>query len=248
MLMPFLYSVYGYSNGALWRFSRLGFNGQKIDALTGMYLLGNGYRAYNPIQMRFHSPDNMSPFGAGGFNAYAYCSGDPVNASDPGGHWTLKRYNSMPTLRPRPQPRRSPVPDLQGQPAGLERISNLPAMDNLLSRLKNTELVSLSQTSKTLAQAVGYRSSNRASTLTGSMELLAAAEGKHQGVLPKDALARAELLYPDYHGGPKELMRTWQSSRLADSYEDLSHASAVIGPGGVLGIRQGPQTQWLSPR
>lgn len=36
--------------------------------------------------MRFHSPDNMSPFGEGGLNAYVYCEGDPVNFVDPEGH------------------------------------------------------------------------------------------------------------------------------------------------------------------
>ncbi|WP_363262991.1 F-box protein [Pseudomonas sp.] len=121
-------------------------------------------------------------------------------------------------------------------------------MDNILSRLGNADLMNLSQTSKTLARAVGHRSSNRASKLSGSMELLAAAEGNHEGVLPKDALARAEHLHPHYRGGPKELMRMWQGSRQADSYEDPSPASAIVGPGGVLGIRQGQQTQWLSPR
>ena len=35
--------------------------------------------------MRFNSPDQLSPFDAGGLNAYAYCSGDPVNRSDPSG-------------------------------------------------------------------------------------------------------------------------------------------------------------------
>jgi hypothetical protein len=50
-------------------------------------LLGNGYRAYNPRLMRFHSPDSWSPFGGGGLNAYMYCVGDPVNRSDPTGHW-----------------------------------------------------------------------------------------------------------------------------------------------------------------
>ncbi|MFG0411793.1 hypothetical protein [Pseudomonas sp. NY5710] len=87
-----------------------------------------------------------------------------------------------------------------------------------------------------------------ASKLSGSMELLTAAEGNQKGVLPKDALARAEDLYPDYPGGPKALMRMWQSSSLADAYEDPSPPSTVIGRGGVLGIRQGNQTQWLSPR
>lgn len=64
----------------------LGFNGQPRDPLTGHYLLGNGYRAFNPVLMRFNSPDNASPFGKGGLNAYAYCLGDPVNMHDPTGH------------------------------------------------------------------------------------------------------------------------------------------------------------------
>jgi len=64
-----------------------GFNGEQPDPDTGHYLLGNGYRAYNPLLMRFNSPDSLSPFGEGGLNAYAYCVGDPVNRSDPTGHF-----------------------------------------------------------------------------------------------------------------------------------------------------------------
>lgn len=64
----------------------LGFNGQPRDPFTGHYLLGNGYRAFNPVLMRFNSPDNASPFDKGGLNAYAYCLGDPVNMHDPTGH------------------------------------------------------------------------------------------------------------------------------------------------------------------
>lgn len=63
-----------------------GFNGERADPLTGHYLLGNGYRAFNPILMRFNSPDRWSPFGKGGINAYAYCAGEPVNRTDPTGH------------------------------------------------------------------------------------------------------------------------------------------------------------------
>ncbi|POP65718.1 RHS repeat-associated core domain-containing protein [Pseudomonas syringae] len=66
-----------------------GFNGEQPDPLTGHYLLGNGYRAYNPVLMRFNSPDSMSPFGKGGLNAYAYCVGDPVNRVDPNGHISI---------------------------------------------------------------------------------------------------------------------------------------------------------------
>ncbi|AAZ34779.1 RHS repeat-associated core domain-containing protein [Pseudomonas savastanoi pv. phaseolicola] len=77
------YSPYGHSaQGG--PFS--GFNGERADPVTGHYLLGNGYRAFNPVLMRFNSPDSLSPFGRAGLNAYVYCQGDPVNRSDPSGH------------------------------------------------------------------------------------------------------------------------------------------------------------------
>ena len=63
-----------------------GFNGERPEPLTGHYLLGQGYRAFNPVLMRFNSPDSWSPFGDGGINAYAYCDNDPVNKVDPTGH------------------------------------------------------------------------------------------------------------------------------------------------------------------
>ncbi|WP_244142238.1 RHS repeat domain-containing protein [Pseudomonas gozinkensis] len=80
------YSPYGYRPAEGGLFSLAGFNGEQLDAVTGLYLLGNGYRAYSPTLMRFTSPDSMSPFGAGGLNTYAYCLGDPVNRVDPTGH------------------------------------------------------------------------------------------------------------------------------------------------------------------
>lgn len=69
-----------------------GFNGERRDPLSGHYHLGNGYRAYNPALMRFNCPDSMSPFGAGGINAYAYCAGDPVNYTDPSGHFSWNTF------------------------------------------------------------------------------------------------------------------------------------------------------------
>lgn len=63
-----------------------GFNGERCDPVSGGYHLGNGYRAYNPVLMRFNCPDSLSPFGEGGINPYAYCAGDPVNFTDPSGH------------------------------------------------------------------------------------------------------------------------------------------------------------------
>lgn len=65
--------------------SLLGFTGETVDSVTGHYLLGNGHRGFNPLLMRFNSPDRFSPFGRGGLNPYAYCMGNPVNFSDPTG-------------------------------------------------------------------------------------------------------------------------------------------------------------------
>jgi RHS repeat-associated protein len=112
-LNPLSYSPYGHrpaENGLL---SLLGFNGERPDPVTGCYLLGNGYRAFNPVLMRFNSPDSWSPFGKGGLNAYAYCVGDPVNHVDKNGHvpnffkpalrhfgWIKKSKPSIETLVP----------------------------------------------------------------------------------------------------------------------------------------------------
>ncbi|WP_447801985.1 RHS repeat-associated core domain-containing protein [Pseudomonas serbica] len=83
------YSPYGHSTSVSRLLSLLRFNGERADRLTGHYLLGNGYRAFNPVLMRFNSPDSFSPFGSGGLNSYAYVQGDPINRRDPTGHTLL---------------------------------------------------------------------------------------------------------------------------------------------------------------
>jgi len=80
------YTAYGYDMPKAETTHLLGFTGAYRDALTGGYFLGNGYRAYNPVLMRFNSPDSLSSFGEGGINAYAYCKNDPVNFQDNNGH------------------------------------------------------------------------------------------------------------------------------------------------------------------
>jgi RHS repeat-associated protein len=67
----------------------IGFNGVVHEPRTRWQLLGNGRRAFNPVLMRFHSPDRLSPFSRGGLNTYVYCSGDPINLEDPSGHFAL---------------------------------------------------------------------------------------------------------------------------------------------------------------
>ena len=83
---PYTYTPYGHRPMENDLLSVLGFNGERPDPLTGYYLLGQGYRAFNPVLMRFNSTDSLSPFGEGGINTYAYCSADPINKHDPNGH------------------------------------------------------------------------------------------------------------------------------------------------------------------
>ncbi|CAI8839500.1 RHS repeat-associated core domain protein-containing protein [Pseudomonas sp. IT-P12] len=82
------YTPYGHRQTESGWLSLLGFNGERPDPVTGLYLLGNGYRAFNPALMRFNSPDrdSFSPFGRGGLNPYCYCLGDPINFMDKNGH------------------------------------------------------------------------------------------------------------------------------------------------------------------
>jgi len=87
----------------------LRFNGQRKEYASGHYLLGNGYRAFNPVLMRFHSPDSLSPMGAGGLNCYAYCAGDPINNVDPTGHMLKSIFNRSARRVQAPEPFNVPV-------------------------------------------------------------------------------------------------------------------------------------------
>ncbi len=81
------FSPYGVRSSPDGATGALGFNGEYLER-SGLYLPGS-YRAYSPALRRFCQPDNLSPFAAGGLNAYAWCLGDPVNRIDPSGHMAL---------------------------------------------------------------------------------------------------------------------------------------------------------------
>lgn len=89
------YTPFGHSTS---RESLLAFNGEFQEGLTGLYPLGNGHRMYSPAQMRFSSPDKLSPFDRGGLNSYAYCEADPVNRTDPSGRIPLPLKTAIKVL------------------------------------------------------------------------------------------------------------------------------------------------------
>lgn len=132
-LNPVAYSAYGHQSASRPIATRLGFSGELSERMSGWYLLGNGYRAYNPTLMHFHSPDSLSPFGKGGFNAYMYCVGDPVNFTDPTGHVKLprifRRTRPRATLLQRPQTAAIP-----------NDYVALPATSSSAARPSNTQL------------------------------------------------------------------------------------------------------------
>ncbi|WP_338523185.1 RHS repeat-associated core domain-containing protein [Pseudomonas batumici] len=89
------YNAYGHRSAGEAASATLGFNGELREDVNECYLLGNGYRVYSPGLMRFQSPDSISPFEQGGVNAYAYCGGDPVNRTDPSGHFSFTAIGSL---------------------------------------------------------------------------------------------------------------------------------------------------------
>ncbi|RMN64956.1 YD repeat-containing protein [Pseudomonas syringae] len=121
-----------------------GFNGERADPVTGHYLLGKGYRAFNPVLMRFNSPDSLSPCGRGGLNAYAYCQGDPVNRSDPGGHISSPFLARM---------------RMHFKPRSSVTIENLPdeMIGKILERLSFTDVNELGKASTRLNSAIAMQ-------------------------------------------------------------------------------------------
>lgn len=108
-----------------------GFNGQRLEPRTGHYLLGSGYRAYNPVLMHFNNPDALSPFARGGLNAYAYCLGDPVNLLDPDGHAGVMKWLRMIFQRAK-------MPFVS-RPRGAKLLHNEPGSSSTLNQAKLPE-------------------------------------------------------------------------------------------------------------
>ncbi|MVV51439.1 RHS repeat-associated core domain-containing protein [Pseudomonas sp. PB120] len=135
------YCTYGHQTAQQKVATHMGFNGEVRESSLGWYLLGNGYRAYNPVLMRFHSPDSLSPFGAGGLNAYMYCGGEPVMGSDPSGRFNPRKWwpNIKKTFKPRTT---NSFPALETRP-GTRPNEYLPLPRNSRAAAVPTSTVSL---------------------------------------------------------------------------------------------------------
>ena len=171
-LHAFAYTPYGHRplNGLL---SLLGFNGERPDPVTGHYHLGNGYRQFNSVLMRFNSPDSWSPFGEGGLNAYAYCAGDPVNRMDQTGHSFYTALKAVLKFRrPLSKMRRS-LMDGTSSNAGRSSALDLPATSSVNSLTQHTPPTApmsnasaeLTASSPTTTASLSLKSQHRANRL-----------------------------------------------------------------------------------
>ena len=167
LLQHIRYTSYGYAPAESGLSRLLGFNGECPERVTGHYLLGQGNRAFNPVLMRFNSPDELSPFGEGGMNTYAYCGGDPINFQDPTGNIYGPMAKSM---------------------MKISSMANIlkhgkPTFQNALKRLQNSP----SRASKTAARTT-------ASTSTSTPIASRNPPSSQQGSIAQAASAAEELV------------------------------------------------------
>ena len=86
-----LLTTTGSMASTLGYYNPLRYRGYVYDEETGLYYLQSRY--YNPTWGRFVNADDIAYLGANAdlisFNLYAYCSNNPVNHSDPTGHFII---------------------------------------------------------------------------------------------------------------------------------------------------------------
>ena len=234
------YSVYGYSPSDEQRV--LGFNGERDDKTTGHYLLGNGYRAFNPVLMRFNSPDSWSPFGEGGINTYAYCGGEPVNRLDPTGHMLgklKKLFRSNPAqsdLNNLASTNRATDPNTYTPhpvPSAGNSTQQLPAASTRAGSSSRTASASAEGPDQFLAGILMPRNSDRLSFVTRAKasQLLG-----RPAVLNNGMWVRPSLRIPNTPFSPRENTRLYKLTRNANPLDvNMSAPQVPERPPSTLG-------------
>ena len=181
---PIVYSPYGHHPAESGLSSLLGFNGERPDPVTGHYLLGNGYRAFNPALMRFNSSDSLSPFGKGGLNSYSYCLGDPVNLSDPNGHIPIAAIvaKTINKIGKTVKPTNSGVKKLITPASGMgqfERFKGSPhIIESIVRHLPGSDMAALAQTSSKMKNTV-YSAAKELPNELRQIKMVSKEKGQH---------------------------------------------------------------------
>ena len=80
-------STTGTLAGTIGKRNPFRYRGYYWDEETGMYYLESRY--YDPEIRRFISADNVVITSLAGTNLYMYCGNNPVNMTDPSGHFAI---------------------------------------------------------------------------------------------------------------------------------------------------------------
>lgn len=84
LVKSYTYDAYGNTTDTGTFINSFAYTGTVIDTETGLYYMNARY--YDPMTGRFISEDSYRGDGEAFWHLYAYCNGDPVNATDPTGH------------------------------------------------------------------------------------------------------------------------------------------------------------------
>ncbi|EJM75584.1 RHS repeat-associated core domain-containing protein [Pseudomonas sp. GM55] len=164
----FAYTAYGHHPAESGLSRLLGFNGECPDDITGNYPLGRGNRFYNPVLMRFMTPDELSPFDDGGINAYAYCGGDPINFYDPTGNSLIALFRPWSFIDATPvglnlikRPSvivKNPLHTIHRTASSINRSSSArnPILNGMLDRPASNAIRSAPSTSTSTSQLVNF--------------------------------------------------------------------------------------------
>lgn len=227
----YAYMSYGHCLKIPSDHSMVGFDGQLIDPVLRAYLLGNGYRAFSPIFMRFSSPDSHSPFGTGGINSYCYCLDDPINRTDTSGHASTK-FAML--------PRSINKAWRKARENGWESILTNP---NIISKIQPTlpskDVVSLAHASKKIHTAVSIESNKIANSKISIDNVLQTRDMQFEGTLPSSVSTRRNDVI---------LHAINQTETLQDNFLRLNETPTDLGTGRrhAIVVRPGRRRPTLS--